>query len=236
MMPGIATFDHGGRKYRYHVVNKATAWRVETLFAKEPDTIAWIDAMPEGAHFVDIGANVGMYTVYAGVRGLHVTAFEPESENYAILCRNIRENKIDAIAYCAALSDKFSVDKLYMSATTAGGSCHTFGESLDHNLQKRKNGIHQGAIAIELDSLGLAADYIKMDVDGLEHVVVSGGMATIKKAKSVLIEINMGLIQHIALIKSMRSLGFDYDEKQATDARRTEGAFTGCGNIIFNKS
>ena len=34
---------------------------------------------------LDVGANVGMYSVFAGLRGVRVVAFEPESSNYALL-------------------------------------------------------------------------------------------------------------------------------------------------------
>ena len=41
-------------------------------------------------HAADVGANVGMYTVFAApTRGARVFAFEPEAQNYAMLNRNI---------------------------------------------------------------------------------------------------------------------------------------------------
>ena len=37
----------------------------ESFSKKEPDTLAWIDLIPEGSLIWDIGANVGLYSVYA---------------------------------------------------------------------------------------------------------------------------------------------------------------------------
>ena len=43
--------------------------RAETLFTKEPDMIDWIDSFPEDFVLWDIGANVGIYSIYAGLKG-----------------------------------------------------------------------------------------------------------------------------------------------------------------------
>ena len=41
-----------------------TVGRANTLLTKEKNTIAWIDSLEEGV-FWDIGANVGVFTLYA---------------------------------------------------------------------------------------------------------------------------------------------------------------------------
>ena len=82
------------------------------MYTKEKDTIAWIDSMQPGETFIDIGANMGIYTIYAAKRGLKVIAFEPEAQNYALLCRSIMINELDVQAYCVALSDEWKADSL----------------------------------------------------------------------------------------------------------------------------
>ena len=44
---------------------------------------------------MDIGANIGIYSLYAAKRGHKVVAFEPESQNFALLQRNISLNNLD---------------------------------------------------------------------------------------------------------------------------------------------
>lgn len=79
-------------------------------------------------------------------------------------------------------------------------------------------------------------DYVKLDVDGFEHLVVEGGHECIKRAKSVLIEINTQYPQHMELVDYMTNHHeFNYDAAQAESSRRKEGPFKGVGNIIFYK-
>ena len=64
---------------KYNIVNKSTLWRAETLFNKEPITIKWIRSFKKNKTMFDVGANVGMYSIYAALtRMVKVFAFEPE--------------------------------------------------------------------------------------------------------------------------------------------------------------
>lgn len=221
----------------YAICNDHTAWRVKTIYTKEPDTIAWIDSMKPGETFVDIGANMGIYTIYAAKRGLKVWAFEPEAQNYALLTRSIMINDMDVGAYCLGLGDEFKADFLYLSGFLPGGSCHTLGVDLDHRLEKRERlagSLKQGCLSVPLDKFEIKADHAKLDVDGLEHKVISGGAKTIANCKSVLIEINQNLPEHMTLTRYMQDCGFTFDHEQVKAATRTEGTFTGCGNWIFH--
>ena len=235
----------GATEVAYATPNMVTKWRVDSLFTKEPDTIEWIRGFQPGEVFVDIGANVGMYTIWAAkTRGVRTFAFEPESQNYALLCRNIVMNDLSEIvvAYCLALSDTASYSLLHLSGFQIGSSCHSFGEKIDHNLQRRETKLAQGCISTTLDTLVAAGvvpvpDHIKIDVDGLEHKVLEGcrGVLADPRLKSVLVEINTNLEQHRKIIDDMSMLGFHYSEQQVALAQRTEGAFKGVGNYVFHR-
>lgn len=223
----------------YAVANDHTMWRVKTLYKKEEDTIAWIDSMSPGETFVDVGANMGIYTIYAAKRGLNVFAFEPEAQNYALLTRSIIINELHAQSFCVALSDEWKPDWLYLSMFLSGGSCHTVGQDLDHRLEQRERPsgtLRQGCLSVPLDDFSIKADHIKIDVDGLEHKVIAGAPLTIAKAKSVLIEINQKLAEHMRLVDLMHNLGFKHDQEQVDKATRKEGTFKDCGNWIFYRS
>lgn len=229
----------------YFTPNQATKWRVDTLFSKEPDTITWLSELMPSDVLIDIGANVGMYTILAGkCQGCRVFAFEPESQNYGILNKNIWLNSISdsTKAYCLALSDESKFSELYLSQFHAGGSCHTFGEKLDFKLEFRESSFSQGCFSVTLDSLVESGaipqpTHIKIDVDGLEHRVIKGAIRTIGNPvlRSVLIEINTNLPEHREVISSMESLGFKYDAEQVERYKRKEGTFVGVGNYVFRR-
>src|SRR5262245_41812198 len=40
-------------------------WRARTFFTEEPDTVAWLDGLRPDDVLWDVGANVGLYTIYA---------------------------------------------------------------------------------------------------------------------------------------------------------------------------
>ena len=234
-----------GVALRYLTPNSRCLWRVETLATKEPVTLQWLNRIPDGACLLDIGANVGMYSVYAGVlRKARVFAFEPEAQNYAVLCGNIRLNGLSdrVIAWSAALSDETKFDRIYLSDGDIGGSCHTFGAALNANLEPARHPFTQGCFATTVDVLvaGGAIEmpqFIKIDVDGLEHKIIKGAASTLKdsRVRSVIIEINANLGEHRAIIDQLEAFGFRHDPRQFQDAQRKDGFFKGVGEYVFER-
>jgi FkbM family methyltransferase len=241
----IVNVQDGATEVTYCTPNRFAKWRVDTLFIKEPDTIDWIRSFSPGDVLVDIGANVGMYTIWAAkTRGTRVLAFEPESQNFALLNKNIVANGLGdtATAYCVALSDENAFSVLHLSDFAQGGSGHSLGVNLDHNLKPRSSPYAQGCVTTTLDHLvqtGVvpAPTHIKIDVDGLEHKVIAGARATLRdqRLKSVLIEINSNLDEHRHIVQELVELGFSYKDEQVRAARRTTGPSTGTGNYVFRR-
>ena len=76
--------------------------RIETLFSKEPDTIRWIENFDDKEQiFWDIGANIGIYSIYAASfsENIKVISFEPSFANLKILSRNISTNGLSCLLY-----------------------------------------------------------------------------------------------------------------------------------------
>lgn len=219
-------------------------WRARTMLTKEPVTIAWLDSLQEGDVLVDVGANIGVYSLYAAKkRFCRVFAFEPESQNYAALNYNINLNHSDNLvkAYCLALSNKISLGVLNLSQMIAGNSCHQFNRTLDHSNKLAKYNFTQGCMGLTLDWLLEAGlidqpSHVKIDVDGIEDLVIKGMQKTLLKVKSLLIEINDSLPEHQEMIANLCELGFYYDQKQVEQSRRTEGAFKGVAEYVFRRS
>lgn len=222
--------------------NQHCAWRIDTLLSKEPDTIAWINGMGPGDVLYDVGANMGQYSLLAARRGVRVHAFEPESQNFALLCRNIAVNKLGELVtpWAIALSDHSGFEPFHVQQLLAGNSCNSFGESVNYHLQPKEYGFKQGCYGCRMDyfagssGVGERPTYIKIDVDGLEHkVLVGADKECLKYAKSVLVETNTHLDEHRQIGKLMAKYGLFPDLAAAEQARRKEGPFAGIGNVIY---
>jgi FkbM family methyltransferase len=228
-----------GKAMRFATTGSSSKKRLRSLFSKEPITLAWIDTFAEGETLYDIGANVGMYTVYAAVmRDSTVYAFEPEALNYAELNKNIFLNDLHdrVLGYCVALSDVNKVDRLLLSDFGLGISYHDFEENswtedkafTEDWVVSKDNRRQQGCIGRTVDSLivgGLPVPHhIKIDVDGLEHRVIAGMLETLnrRELKTVLIEINFENPKNLAIVDTMESLGWRYSWDQLRMHRKVK--------------
>jgi len=75
--------------------------------------------------FYDIGANVGLYTLFAAQRVDDVVAFEPHPKNLDSLETNLERNGVSATVVRGALSDRGGTVDLYVAADEAGAGTHT---------------------------------------------------------------------------------------------------------------
>lgn len=182
----------GGHRLRFVCPNRLTRWRVETLATKEPATLAWIDGFAPGAVMWDIGANVGLYSLYAArARGCTIMAFEPGPANFALLAKNVEINgfaeRVHAVP--VALGPDTVLGQLSLRTTEPGSASAVFGQTDE-------------AATAQLTCLGYSVDrfiadfappfpqHIKIDVDGAEEGIVRGAERTLADPRliSVLIE------------------------------------------------
>ena len=104
-----------------------------------------------------------------------------------------------------------------------GGAMSTFDKSFGHDGETMVNIFEYQTIGISIanavDFLGIPPpDYIKMDVDGIEHLILKGGMQVLAKTKSVLIEINdQFLTQAVEARQCLMQAGFSLDQKRHAD-------------------
>ena len=189
---------HKGTLMTFCIPNKLNLYRADSFSIKEPDTLSWIDSIPQGAIVWDIGANVGLYSVYAAKsRNCKVYAFEPSVFNLELLARNIFLNKLqDNITIVPiSLSDKLDENRFQMTSTNWGGALSTFGAGIDQFGNQFKEVFEYKTIGISMDEaikhFNLQyPQYLKVDVDGIEHFILKGGANVLNNVNSVLIEIN----------------------------------------------
>ncbi len=236
---------HEGCTMVFAAPSALTRWRAESIYTKEPWTLEWIATFQPGDILLDCGANVGMYTIWAAVtRKVRVYAFEPESQNYALLNRNIQNNNLQGLvkAYCMGLSDKSGLFDLHMADMRVGGSCHSVDEALDFEHKPLRALFVQGCVAATLDELVAdgavpVPNHIKIDVDGFEPKVIAGARTTLQNpaVRSVLIETNQNLDDHMAMVRELNAMGLMHDRAQVQRAERKEGAFKGVAEHVFRR-
>ena len=145
----------------------------------EPETRSFLDAyLRPGDVFLDIGANVGLYTIAAARlvgNGGDVHAFEPCSQTFARLEENVRLNALRSVScHRVALSDEnaeaeLSLAKDGFDAWNSLGKPY-MGETAGHETVR----------TVTLDSfvkeqrLDGRITAIKIDVEGWENQVLTG--------------------------------------------------------------
>ncbi|WP_423789764.1 FkbM family methyltransferase [Leptospira perolatii] len=241
LMRNKATIVHNDITLTFAVPNQMNYFRIETFSSKEPETLEWIDAIPKNSILWDIGANVGLYTCYAiKSRNCKVYCFEPSVFNVELLARNIFMNNLvsKAVIVPLPLTSIVTESSLNMSSTDWGMSLSSFGQSYGHDGKELNKQFEFKTIGISMDQcitlLNLPSpDYIKMDVDGIEHLILKGGKKVLRKVKGIIIEINEEFEeqkkQSVALLKAA---GLKFKEKRHAD-KFENGEFRNTYNQIW---
>lgn len=238
-MGRVQQVSHSGLSLKLSIPNALNRYRADTFSTKEPETLEWLDGMGEGSVVWDIGANVGLYACYAAKkRNCRVFAFEPSVFNLELLARNIFHNSLtDRITIVPLpLAESIAVSKLNMTTTEWGGALSTFGQSYGHDGKPMEKVFEFPTIGLSMvDAVELLKipqpDYIKMDVDGIEHLILKGGMPVLKKTRGILIEINDKFDdQARESDRLLRESGFVLKEK-----RHAEVFNTGMAQYTFNQ-
>ena len=127
---------------------------------------------------VDVGANIGYYTLLMAKNEANVFSYEPEPQNFELLKKNVRLNDLSTNVklYNKAVSNFNGNSKLALAEHTTG----------QHKLGTNRFGnetINVEVIKLELDKI----DFAKIDVEGSELHVLEGMKSLPNK---ILIEFN----------------------------------------------
>jgi FkbM family methyltransferase len=154
-----------------------------------------------GMTFIDAGANMGLYSVFAarrvGPRG-KVLALEPSAREFEILQKNVKLNLLtNVITIRKALADRASdVD---LSVAPLGKSGHNtlgafgYDTALDHRERVQADRLDDVVYSEGLTRV----DVIKMDIEGAEMAALRGAEETLRQFKPVLlIELSDRSLQH----------------------------------------
>lgn len=166
-----------------------------------------------GDLFVDIGANIGYFSMLALYLGARVHAFEPEAKNVEYIRRNALTNhkEKDIIVSEVALSNEDGTGELYLCPYDSGH--HTMNQNkgiTDYrktSLMRKCLDLFTNATkkievdTVVFDELQMKPDVIKMDCEGSELLVLEGMDKTLKENKNIKMIVEFFPL----LIKSMGS-------------------------------
>lgn len=133
-------------------------------------------AITKGCNVLDIGANIGIYTLLAAKRGANVFAIEPDPINAAALRHHLAINKLDhrVTVLEIAASDTDKKLTLHRNAKNCGASS-VYGDGESFTVS-----------AVPIDSLELPPiDICKMDIEGAEIIALNGMRKTLDRSPNI---------------------------------------------------
>ncbi|MBN8943062.1 MAG: FkbM family methyltransferase [Rhizobiales bacterium] len=135
------------------------------------ETDLFLGQIASGDTVVDIGANIGWYSVLASLQagpGGSVLSFEPSDENFAILARNLRRNGLTNVhAYRAAIGSEDTKGELYLSETNRGD--HQLNSPDDTRSSEK---VSVRSLAGVLRGLKSRPSVLKIDTQGSEQRIL----------------------------------------------------------------
>lgn len=181
----ISDFD-GDLKLDLHLHDLLGAgmWFIPQIYERHERQL-FCQALRPGCTVLDLGANIGIYTLLAAKRRARVFAVEPDPNNAQLLRHHVSINGFDSTVtiFAVAASDHEHRVGLHRNPTNSGGSTVISGDEVQ---------------ARTLDSLNLPSiDLCKMDIEGSETAALRGMRETLQRSPSMklLIEYNAQALQ-----------------------------------------
>lgn len=189
-------------RLRYFVESKRALWQALGLEYIEPELLDWIDTIPKGSIYYDLGASNGIFAIYAAVTGLKVLSFEPEAQNFALLEKNNFLNSDNCEhpmkTFQLALSSATEMGNIYIAKYEASGHMKILDKP--RLVQEKKEFLPeyiQNVMKYSLDELSdkfslPKPEYIKIDVDGAEFDLLQGAKNILASSelKGIFIELD----------------------------------------------
>jgi FkbM family methyltransferase len=165
-----------GLNFWYQKNDKVVGGRIALGKYEEYETKLILKQVKPTDVVVDVGANIGYYTVLLAQKAKIVYAIEPEEETFEILSKNVVENKLkNVVLIKAAVGDGNGMVELYKSFLNNG----------DHRLWGNSDTRETEVVCLrKLDDMLVneeKIDLIKIDTQGWEPAVIGGAKNIIER-------------------------------------------------------
>lgn len=246
------TVTDGALRYQFVCSSLLEFGRAAGLMQKEPGTVAWLNAvLKPGDTFLDVGANVGVYTIMAATRvgpGGRVYAVEPHALSFSALLRNISKNHLrdTVVPLSLALGASTEVSHFfYKSLATASSN-----SQIEKAYQPGKGAFAEEIIELkqiykldDLIEIGVIEppNHVKIDVDGHERSILQGMEQTLagsKGPRSLSVEVYDGDESQIRRLMASFNYCAASENFSRTEMKRIKkdpSYIPSCKNVIFER-
>jgi FkbM family methyltransferase len=197
-----------------------TAWTVVMQIAS--GEYRWPGLVPEpGWNVVDVGANIGVFALWAERLGADITAYEPEPRTFASLVTNVAGRRV-LPKQAALVGEPAATARLYLSPV----------RSTRHTLLAQE--IESGAPLSEFvdvptvtlaDVVGEGCDLLNLDCEGAEfEALLQADDETLRRAKRLFVEYHTIGGSPDAIVDRLAAAGMDVEVVWASEAVGMLGA------------
>jgi FkbM family methyltransferase len=178
--------SHRVTKTDFYVINESWLYKLHAGMAKR--------FLKEGSTFIDIGAHIGAFTIYAGTQKKNIKgfAFEPDKQNFKMLSENITLNNLQGrvIPINKAVAGKSGEISFFKSTVDTGQHTH-FAERLkDEHVKNVEEKVSSITLKDFFDEHHIErCDLMKIDCEGMEYdILYNTPIDYLKRVKAFSIE------------------------------------------------
>ena len=180
---------------------------VKSVFAKKNYVNEFVSVMPNSV-VVDVGANIGAFSIFAARCARQVFALEPEPENFCLLCYNIELNSLKNLTPLRiAITNKKGKHDFYIAEKQHSGSHSFFLRQYEKKIEVETLSIKD---FIEKEALP-KIHFLKLDCEGSEDKIIKDlSWETAKKIEQIALEFHhFGDYSAEDMMRRLTMLAFD---------------------------
>jgi len=212
--------------------DELSEWRRETFFSKEPETLAWLEHFESRATLlVDVGANIGLYTMYwLTLNEVNSSlACEPFLPNIKMLKSNLELNGFQF--RCNVVESPLSEVKQRVLPVITDERIGASGFTIDISPQLSPMGMVETSTLDETLSQVDELCILKIDTDGTDFEILKGASRALNQKKIVSVLIESSELQQVEIGKFLSQYRLHPDKRfdqieNHSDIRRIAGGKT----------